>query len=136
MDHTTNYDLNQWEADDRVTRADFNADNQKLDAALAAIAAAASGGAKIVTGTWTGDGVNNRTITLPAAPKLMIVLGYGSNGTSTIGSIYFAVQEIVYMSAGSCGALRYNHLSGNQYTMEYAQYGNNANEVSYYTIFF
>ena len=38
MQHTTNYDLNQWEADDRVTRADFNADNAKIDAALAELA--------------------------------------------------------------------------------------------------
>ena len=32
---TTNYNLSQWEADDKVLRADFNADNLKLDAALA-----------------------------------------------------------------------------------------------------
>jgi len=31
---TPNYNLNQWEADDRVLRTDFNADNAKLDAAL------------------------------------------------------------------------------------------------------
>ena len=34
---TSNYDLNQWDAGDRVLREDFNADNQKLDAALAAV---------------------------------------------------------------------------------------------------
>jgi len=33
---TPNYKLNQWEADDRVLRVDFNADNAKLDAALKA----------------------------------------------------------------------------------------------------
>jgi len=33
---TPNYNLNQWEADDRVLRVDFNADNAKLDAALGA----------------------------------------------------------------------------------------------------
>ena len=33
--HTPNYDLCQWEATDQVLRADFNADNLKLDAALA-----------------------------------------------------------------------------------------------------
>jgi len=34
---TPNYNLNQWEADDRVLRTDFNADNAKLDAALKAV---------------------------------------------------------------------------------------------------
>ena len=32
--HTTNYNLNQWEAADKVLRTDFNADNAKIDAAL------------------------------------------------------------------------------------------------------
>ena len=32
--HTTNYDLNQWEATDKVLRAEFNEDNAKIDAAL------------------------------------------------------------------------------------------------------
>ena len=34
--HTTNYDLNQWEGTDKVLRAEFNADNAKIDAALKA----------------------------------------------------------------------------------------------------
>ena len=37
--HTTNYQLCQWEAADKVLRTDFNQDNAKIDAALAAIAA-------------------------------------------------------------------------------------------------
>jgi len=32
--HTTNYNLCQWEAEDQVKRTDFNTDNAKLDAAL------------------------------------------------------------------------------------------------------
>ena len=35
MKYTKNYQLNQWDAADRVLRTDFNADNQKLDAAIA-----------------------------------------------------------------------------------------------------
>ena len=34
--HTTNYDLNQWEGTDKVLRAEFNVDNAKIDAALKA----------------------------------------------------------------------------------------------------
>jgi len=37
--YTPNYKLNQWEADDRVLRTDFNADNVKIDAALETLAA-------------------------------------------------------------------------------------------------
>ena len=75
MQHTTNYNLNQWEASDRVTRADFNADNAKIDAALAA---AASGGAKIAAGTYTGTGTygvgNPNSLTFDFEPKLVIIL--------------------------------------------------------------
>ena len=42
MKKTTNYALNQWEAEDRVTREAFNADNAAVDAALKAVADAAS----------------------------------------------------------------------------------------------
>lgn len=34
MNHTSNYQLNQWEPTDQVLRADFNADNAKIDEAL------------------------------------------------------------------------------------------------------
>ena len=36
MTYTTNYQLNQWAKSDRIMMTDFNADNQKLDAALKA----------------------------------------------------------------------------------------------------
>ena len=39
MNYTKHYQLNQWDAVDRVLREDFNADNQKVDAALAEIKA-------------------------------------------------------------------------------------------------
>ena len=35
--HTSNYALSQWEASDPVVRVEFNADNQKIDDALAAL---------------------------------------------------------------------------------------------------
>ena len=34
MEHTTNYQLSQWESTDRIMMSDFNADNAKIDAAL------------------------------------------------------------------------------------------------------
>ena len=70
MQHTTNYNLNQWEAGDRVTRADFNADNAKIDAALAA---AASGGCRVVAGTIVGDSQPTQAINCGGQPKAVYV---------------------------------------------------------------
>lgn len=45
--YTQNYQLNQWAAEDKVRRVDFNADNQKIDAALAGLAAGKAGTAQL-----------------------------------------------------------------------------------------
>ncbi len=37
MDKTKNTKLNQWAAGDKVQRIDFNADNDKIDGAIAAV---------------------------------------------------------------------------------------------------
>ena len=37
MKKTTNYQLSQWDAGDRILREDFNQDNKKLDNAIAAL---------------------------------------------------------------------------------------------------
>lgn len=37
MKKTTNYQLSQWDAEDRILREDFNQDNKKLDNAIAAL---------------------------------------------------------------------------------------------------
>ena len=42
MTKTTNYQLNQWAKSDRIRMDDFNADNAKIDAALATRATADS----------------------------------------------------------------------------------------------
>ena len=106
--YTTNYNLCQWEATDQVQRTDFNADNAKLDAALATKAEAAALNSltqtvnqkasqsafnalnttvqqiqadltKITFGTYTGDGVESRTIDLGFTPTAILVFtDYGS----------------------------------------------------------
>ena len=40
MQQTANYQLNQWDGEDRIMRVDFNSDNAKIDAALQQNAAA------------------------------------------------------------------------------------------------
>ena len=93
--HTANYDLCQWEATDQVLRTDFNEDNAKIDAALAAKAEAAALNSlaqtvsqkanqsalnaaiatipKVAYGTYTGDGTRNRKISLSFTPKAVYV---------------------------------------------------------------
>jgi len=74
--HTEHYGLNQWELSDSVVMADFNEDNRKIDAALAA-------GTKIQTGTYTGTGEfgpeHPTSLTFDFEPRLLIVRPYDLN---------------------------------------------------------
>ena len=76
MNQTTNYQLNQWEQADRIMMSDFNADNVRLDAALAAIAA---NSVKCATGTYTGTNTsgssNPCSLTFDFVPKLLVIFG-------------------------------------------------------------
>ena len=81
MTKTTNYQLNQWAKSDRVMMDDFNADNQKIDAALATMP-------RIATGTYTGDGTTNgsHVIDLGFRPKVVIVANGDGILNSTAGT--------------------------------------------------
>lgn len=98
--HTPNYDLSQWEPSDKVLRTDFNADNAKIDAALAGKASAAAvdslartvaghasalvrtGNCRIYTTTYTGPGGAGESgavqLTFPGKPELVAVADPGS----------------------------------------------------------
>ena len=80
--YTANYQLHQWEPADFFLRTDFNADFAKLDAALAGKAGLAELAEKLgaVTGSYTGDGSANRTITLGAAPVAVFLREDGDSG--------------------------------------------------------
>ena len=67
MTKTTNYQLNQWTKSDRIMMEDFNSDNAKIDAALAAKS-------RVACGVYTGDGTASRTIDLDFTPKAVLVL--------------------------------------------------------------
>ena len=70
--YTTNYNLCQWESTDQVLRTDFNADNAKIDAALAVR------NCQAYMLSYVGDDSSTHTITFPYKPVLVIVLGGGS----------------------------------------------------------
>ena len=100
--YTTNYDLCQWESTDQVQRTDFNADNAKLDSALAehaaaleenseAISAEASarvravasisaelekrGNCKIYFTSYAGTGTMSHSHTFPSQPLAVLIAG-------------------------------------------------------------
>ena len=83
---TQNYELNQWEKTDQVLMEDFNADNAKLDTALAELAARSTdaettltqkGNCSIGYFTYTGTGASPTTINFPRRPLAFIVSGFG-----------------------------------------------------------
>jgi len=89
MNQTSNYQLNQWGAADRILREDFNRDNAKIDAALAGMAAAQSelaaqiancGNCSISITSYTGTGTsgtsNPTKINFSRKPVAFIVRGY------------------------------------------------------------
>ena len=73
--HTTNYELNQWLSADQVLRTDFNADNAKLDVALAGkaeqtdLSEVQASIPRVAAGTYTGDGAASRTIHIGFPPR-------------------------------------------------------------------
>ena len=85
---TPNYALNQWERDDRVLMEDFNADNAKIDAALAGLAETAAdhaaalalrGNCRVETFSYTGksqDGHDlTNSFTFSKRPAFVLIFG-------------------------------------------------------------
>ena len=88
MKQTPNYNLTQWEKEDRMQMEDFNGDNAAVDAALKAqqddmvaltAAVALKGNCKIVYGTYTGTGKygreNPNKLTFDGNPLFVIIKG-------------------------------------------------------------
>lgn len=103
MTYTEHFSLNQWAASDRLMRADFNADNQKLDAALAAIVPQGaillwSGAANAIPSGWAlCDGTNG-------TPDLRGRFLVGAGGSYAVGATGGAASEALtsfYRTSGS-----------------------------------
>ena len=62
MTQTTNFQLNQWEKSDRIQMADFNADNAKIDAAVAGRLGAIE---SILAYEYTGGDTYSLSVPLP-----------------------------------------------------------------------
>ena len=131
---TANYQLNQWEAEDKVLRTEFNEDNQKIDAALGALAKAVP---RTATGTYTGDGTESRFIDLGFAPKAVYVSAQAGNTYASAGSGHYGglalaghpVQVNQYLVLEIEGTGIRVHFSRTEY---FGIYSNGANTVYYY----
>ena len=111
MQHTQNYQLSRWEKDDRIMMEDFNADNEAIDAALAAKADAedvtalgetvaaltaglGSGGenCRIAWGSYTGSNTAGpdypNSLTFDFMPVWVWIIGY--NTTTNSSNVYVA----------------------------------------------
>ena len=88
--HTSNYDLPQWEATDPFKREDFNDAFQKIDTEIKGANDAASNAVNavntavsqieccnVMVGTYTGDSTSSRTISLGVTPKAVVVIDKG-----------------------------------------------------------
>ena len=89
--HTTNYQLSQWEHTDRVLMDDFNADNTKIDGALGShegrVAALEQqvpllGNCRVKIYQYTGDGryAQEKTV-IPFDEKPLFIIVAGDDGT-------------------------------------------------------
>ena len=123
MTKTTNYQLNQWAKSDRIMMDDFNADNQKIDAALAALGGAIAAAPKIAVGSYTGSGScgasSPRTLTFAFQPKLVIIVenswDYLKAGTALISGQSLSAGIGGGTNSGACLGLTVSW-SGNSVT--------------------
>ena len=123
MTKTTNYQLNQWAKSDRIMLEDFNADNLKVDSALAALGEAIAAAPKIAVGSYTGSGScgasSPRTLTFAFQPKLVIVVenswDYLKAGTALISGQSLSAGIGGGTNSGACLGLTVSW-SGNSVT--------------------
>ena len=132
--YTTNYQLHQWEASDSFLRTDFNTDFQKIDAAVKGVETAANTALALkadkteltqacgaldeakcetLTGSYTGNGANTRTIDLGCAPRavfvgeFLAVPGMTSNYLLSLTASGFQVRDSLGTSTNSSGETYY-----------------------------
>ena len=91
---TANYALNQWAASDQVLRAEFNADNAKIDGALAKKFGLDN--MYLATGTYVGAGSVAVSVTTGFRPSLVIIFCI-SPGTGSYDYIFMIGDQSAQM---------------------------------------
>ena len=103
MEQTPNYALSQWDEQDRILREDFNANNAKVEQALAeqadtlaqhTAALAKCGNCKIVYGSYTGTGTYEssgaNTLSFEHKPIFLAIMPQSSSDNAA--NHFFAVR--------------------------------------------
>ena len=98
MTKTTNYQLPKWEKTDRIQMKDFNDMTATLDAALAAKCG-------IVTGTYTGDGTNDRTVDLGRPVAFLMVQRTGRRSSNFTEVGWMAGEGCIHGGTGGGSGL-------------------------------
>ena len=135
MQHTTNYNLNKFEAADRVTRDGFNQNADRIDAAIKAASDAAAGGVRVETGTYIGTGTYGQSsppcsFTFSAQPYLVIISGYGQL------LLQYGADKAFMNSGGGTAGLNYVNWNGSTVTWysninEFVQMNSNTWQYTY-----
>ena len=118
-DYTEHYQLHQWVPEDDFLRTDFNTDFQKIDAAIKGVETAANTALALkadkteltqacgaldeakcetLTGSYTGNGAETRSISVGASPKAVILSWDNNSDTALKGG--GAVRTITVTSNG------------------------------------
>ena len=132
--YTSHYQLHQWEASDSFLRTDFNTDFQKIDAAIKGVETAANTALALkadkteltqacgaldeakcetLTGSYTGNGANTRTIDLGCAPRavfvgeFLAVPGMAGSYLLSLTASGFQVRDSLGTSTNSSGETYY-----------------------------
>ncbi|MGM9521537.1 MAG: hypothetical protein ACI3VB_03570 [Oscillospiraceae bacterium] len=96
---TENFGLSQWVRSDAFNLDDFNADNSKIDAAIACRAQMAAGS---YVGTGTYGSSNPCTLTFDFEPKLVMI--YAESMGALTGN--YSEQEVSYTIIAAGGATK------------------------------
>ena len=140
--HTTNYNLNLWEASDKFVREEFNENSTKIDAAIKAVDAkadtkadaaaltaettartsainsltqAVNQRAQVAAGYYTGNGAASRSIYTGFTPKAVLVMLPGGtiySSSSFGGSSCSGGLAVTGQAAGSTNAPTVQIFSG------------------------
>lgn len=101
---TENYELNQWLATDQVLRTDFNADNAKLDAALADLAEDVSEKASQTALDALSSTVAGHTAALALTGNIQLhittYVGTGTDGSDTPNMLTFQSAPFLVVITG------------------------------------
>ena len=102
--HTTNYDLCQWEATDQVLRTDFNQDNAKIDAALNTLAGQVAEKAETADLTALAGTVAGHTAALEQAGNIQMYVttytGTGGFGEASPTALSFTIAPFLVVITG------------------------------------